>query len=100
MKKGEHMITLTIPNNRDIIIKKIKIDLEYLPNQSRKEETCMATATISLDEIQKLYNECGINKEAQQTDKFTEPETTFYYSLPTLYSDVPLVYCDKIEKSI
>lgn len=62
--------------------------------QNESEESTVPIETITLEEIQEVYNQIGIIEKTQQTFQPTELDSFVNVPVPTLYSHVPLVYSD------
>lgn len=93
MQQFEQKITLTHDGKQCIINNTISFKVQE--NQFRKEVSNMSSITLTLDEIEGLYNDLGIVEKAQQTEWSAEPNLMTYYSIPTIYAQTPLVYSDK-----
>lgn len=80
-------------DKRDCIIESV-IAFESSSTQNGSEESTMLVETIALEEIQKVYKQIGITETTQQTSQTTELDSVINSPVPTLYSQVSLVYSD------
>lgn len=94
MKFIDCKIRLTQKKNGRIIEGVIAFELTFKQNGS--EESVMPTETISLEEIQKVYEQIGITETTQQISQSTELDSASNHPVPTLYSQVSLIYSDSV----
>ena len=70
------------------------ISFELSSAQYGSEESTMPIETITLEEIQRVYKQIGITEITQQASQPTELNPVVNSPVPSLYSQVSLVYSD------
>lgn len=94
MRVNDCKIRLT-QDGKHCIIESV-IALEHSFAQDGSEESVMPIETITLEEIQKVYEQIGITETTQQISQSTELDSASNNPVPSLYSQVSLVYRDSV----
>ena len=94
LKILNHKIKLTQDGKRYIIENVVVLECSSVQNEI--EDSAMPNEIITIDEIQKIYEQIGITETTQQISQSTELNSTNNPPVPTLYSQVSLVYRDSV----